>query len=238
MKNFIKKYFPAEALVPLALILLFQAICYFIPKFFVEQGWYFKIFDFTTEFDIKTPFVPEAIIVYLGCFVFWVLGIFFLYQTKDRKHCYDIVLSVLISHVICMIIYLLIPTTTKLRPDINEYEVKTIFDFFVKLTYSSDSPYNLFPSMHCTVTWFCVMAIRGRKEISLGYRIFSWIFSFMIFASILLTKQHYVWDILPSLILCEIIYFIIKKTSLSDKLKNLCFKINRLLKLDRFIEQD
>ncbi len=235
MKNFIKKYFPVEALIPLAFILIVQCICYYTPKLFVEMGWYIKIFDFTTQFDIDTPWIPEFIVIYVGCFLFWFFGIFVAYRVKNKKIPYDAVLSLIICHFVCLIIYLLMPTTTNIRPDMTNYTGNNVFKLLCKLIYSTDSPYNLFPSMHVTVTWFCYIAIRGQKDISLKYRIFSLLFSFAIFASILFTKQHYVLDILPSIILCEIIYFIVKKTNISVKFKNICFKINNLIGFEKFI---
>lgn len=237
MKTIFKKFFPIEALIPLAFVLIFQCGCYLIPKIFVENGWYIKIFDFTTHFDINTPWIPEFIVIYVGCFAFWFFGIFVAYRVEDKKVPYDAVLSLLICHVICFIIYLLMPTTTNIRPDMSSYDGNNIFKLLCKFIYSTDTPYNLFPSMHVTVTWFCYIAIRGQKEISLSYRLFSLIFSFAIFASILFTKQHYVWDILPSIILCEIIYFIVRKTNLSTKFKNVCYKINKLFRIDKLIDK-
>lgn len=237
MRNFIKKYFPAEAIVPLVAILIFQCFCYLVPKFFIAQGWYIKMLDLTTQFDRDTPFIPEFIFIYFGCYVFWALGIFVLYRTKDKKRCYDMVLSVLICHVICFFIYVLFPTTTLIRPDLSNYSGSNISMLICKLCFSSDTPYNLLPSMHCTVSWFCYMAIRNRKEISFGYRLFSLLFCFAIFASILFTKQHYVWDIVPSIVLCEVVYFIVKKTSISNKLKNICTKLNKTLKIDKLIQE-
>ena len=238
MKKFLKKHLPIEALVPLAMVLLVQLFCYGVPKIFSGLGWYFKVFDFTTQFDINTPFVPSAIIVYLGCYIFWFLGIFVAFKVKNKKIPYDCVLSLLICHFICFIIYLLMPTTTNIRPDLSNYDGGNIWMLLCKLTFSTDTPFNLFPSMHVTVTWFCYMAIRRNKDISFGYRLFSLIFSFMIFASILLTKQHYVWDILPSILLCEIVYFFIKRTNLSNKYKDFCFKINKKIKIDKFIKEN
>lgn len=237
LKKLLRNHFPCEAIVPLAFVLITQFFCYFIPKMFVANGWYLKIFDFTTNFDIKTPFIPSAIIIYFGCYAFWVIGIFVAYKVKNKKIPYDFVLSLLICHIICFMIYLIMPTTTNIRPDLSNYEGKNIFMLICKLCFKSDTPYNLFPSMHVTVTWFCYIAIRRNKDISFGYRLFTLLFSFAIFASILLTKQHYVWDILPSIILCEFVYFIVKRTKLSLKFKNLCFKINKILKIDKLIEK-
>ena len=238
MKLFLKKHFPIESIIPLLFILLFQCVCYLIPKFFIAQGWYFKIFDFKTQFDISTPLIPEFIVIYFGCFAFWAFSIFVLFRTNDKKRCYDIVLSVVTCHIICMIIYILLPTTTNIRPDMTQYNGNNIFKIFLKLCYSSDTPYNLFPSMHCTVSWFCYLAVRKRKEISLSYRIFAFVFCLLIFASILFTKQHYVWDILPSILLCEIVYYIVRKTQISYWFKDKCMHINKLLKIDKYINNE
>jgi membrane-associated phospholipid phosphatase len=80
--------------------------------------------------------------------------------------------------------------------------------------YSIDAADNLFPSIHCLVSWFCYLGIRGRKEIPHWYQRVSMVIAILVFASTLLTKQHVIVDVAGGILLAEFCFFIGKKTDL------------------------
>jgi hypothetical protein len=49
--------------------------------------------------------------------------------------------------------------------------------------YSVDTASNLFPSIHCLVSWFCFIGIRGNQKIPLWYRAFSFVAAILVFIS-------------------------------------------------------
>ena len=73
---------------------------------------------------------------------------------------------------------------------------------------------NLFPSIHCLVSWFCFVGIRGRKEIPRWYRIFSCVAALAVCVSVLTTKQHGAIDIAGGVVLAELCFWIGMHTDL------------------------
>ena len=49
--------------------------------------------------------------------------------------------------------------------------------------YSIDAADNLFPSIHCLVSWFCFLGIRGRQEIPKWYQYLSCVIAVCVFLS-------------------------------------------------------
>ena len=80
--------------------------------------------------------------------------------------------------------------------------------------YSIDAADNLFPSIHCLVSWFCYLGIRGRKEIPRWYQRVSMVIAILVFASTLLTKQHVIVDVAGGILLADFCFFIGRKTDL------------------------
>lgn len=40
----------------------------------------------------------------------------------------------------------------------------------MRFVYAVDAADNLFPSIHCLVSWFCYIGLRGRRDIPVWYR--------------------------------------------------------------------
>ena len=79
------------------------------------------------------------------------------------------------------------------------------------LVYRIDAADNLFPSIHCLVSWFCYIGIRGRKEIPMWYRGASCVMAVLVCVSTLTTKQHVIIDVAGGVLLAEACYWIAKK---------------------------
>lgn len=160
-------------------------------------------FDMTTSLDLAIPFLPWTISIYLGCYIFWCVN-YYLCATqnklnRDRFFCADI-----IAKGICFLLFLLIPTTN-IRPTVGN---STIWDTLMKLLYRLDSADNLFPSIHCLVSWFCWIGVRKRTDISSFYRYFSFFMAISVCISTLTTKQHVIVDVIGGILLAEICYCI------------------------------
>ena len=99
-----------------------------------------------------------------------------------------------------MFILLAYPTTF-CRPPI---EVTGFSTWLTSLIYQSDTPTNLFPSMHCVASWFCFRGSLGLKKMPRWYAWAQGFFSLLVFASVLLVKQH-VWpDIIGGIAVAEL----------------------------------
>ena len=109
--------------------------------------------------------------------------------------------------VICLLFYLFLPTTN-VRPEITG---TGIFDMLLNFLYTIDSADNLFPSIHCLVSWFCYAGLRDRKEVSVAYKNFSLIFALLVCVSTLVTKQHVIVDVIAGVGFAELTWQISQK---------------------------
>ncbi len=182
--------------------------------------------DLTLPVDHFFPFMPWTVTIYMGCYAFWIVNYIMgcRQEEYEAKHflCTDC-----FARIICCFIYLIFPTT-KVRPDITG---TGFFDEALRLLYRLDAPDNLFPSIHCITSWNCVIAVRKQKQISDWYKDTSVIIAFLVFNSVLTTRQHVIADVVAGVAVSELSYHIVRKTgflrwyinildSASDKLKS------------------
>ena len=153
----------------------------------------------STALDDALPRIPAFILIYVLAYVQWVVA--YIVITRDsREHCCRFVSGELTSKFIAMGILLIYPTTFQ-RPPV---EVTNFTTWVMSLIYKSDTPTNLFPSMHCVASWFCFRGSLGLKKMPKWYAWVQGFFSLLVFASVLLVKQH-VWpDILGGIAVAEL----------------------------------
>ncbi len=216
-----KKRF-AEIAFTLVLAIVFNQTAYYVGRI-IAGSWYH--YDMTTAFDNRVPLVPWTVVIYFGCYLFWAANYYIC--AKQEKEARDRFFTAdAISKVICLIFFILLPTTN-IRPEIGD---ATFWDYAMKFLYWIDSPDNLFPSIHCLVSWFCWIGVRRRKDVHIAYRYFSLLMALAVCVSTLTTKQHVVADVISAIALAEICYLIAKSTKINRFYSLL---INRLLRLFR-----
>ena len=125
----------------------------------------------------------------------------------------------LISKAMSMLVFLFYAT----RMDRPTVEVHDFTTWFLAFIYRMDTPINLFPSLHCLESWLCFRGAIGLKRMPRWYTWFQLVFTLLVFATVLLVKQH-VWpDILGGVAFAEL-----------GQLLGRLFKADRLLaKTDR-----
>ena len=170
-------------------------------------GWYHH--NIETGVDRRFPFVPEILVINFGCYVFWAVN-YILIARQDRRSVYQFFTGDFISRCVCLVSFLAFPTTNT-RPLITG---SGLWNQAALWLYSIDAADNLFPSIHCLVSWFCYLGIRGRKEIPRWYQRVSMVIAILVFASTLLTKQHVIVDVAGGILLAESCFFIGRKTDL------------------------
>lgn len=223
--NFYNKYL--EPLVPryavFSLIFCFGINCiiYWGTQRLMENAYHY---DLTTALDKAVPFIPEWVVIYLVCYGFWALN-YILVSRQGKEVWFRFATADIMSRCICAVIFIVLPTTN-IRPEIIG---DGIYEELMRLVYQLDAPYDLFPSIHCLVSWFCYIGIRGNKRIAVGYRIFSCIFAILVCASTQFTKQHYLADVAGGIILAEICYFVSMHTQIYQKLMGVFDKMDALI---------
>ena len=197
-KELLKEYIPGWSIPPLIAILAVNCLIYCGSSALTAGRYHY---DFTTAFDRKVPLLPVFVWFYILAFPFWAAG-YVLAARRGKDLFYRFVATDLTIHFICFICFILIPTTN-IRPEIAG---NTISDKILMLVYSLDggnSPSNLFPSIHCYVSWMCWKGVAGSEKVPKWYQSFSLVFAILIIISTQVLKQHYIVDAIAALVLVE-----------------------------------
>lgn len=197
-KELLKEYIPGWLIPPLIAILAVNCLIYWGSNALTAGRYHY---DFTMAFDRAVPLLPVFVWFYILAFPFWAAG-YMLAARRGKDLFYRFVATDLTIHFICFICFILIPTTN-IRPEIAG---NTISEKILLLVYSLDggsSPSNLFPSIHCYVSWMCWRGVAGSEKVPKWYQKFSLVFAVMVIISTQVLKQHYIVDAIAALVLVE-----------------------------------
>jgi membrane-associated phospholipid phosphatase len=207
VKEAASKILPVYGWIALAAEFALNTLVYNGAKL-IAGGWHH--YNLETDLDRAIPFVPWTVFIYFICFAFWAAN-YILSVRQGREAAYRFLSADCLAKWICLLFFLLLPTTNT-RPEVTGHGV---WDMLMRFLYWVDSPDNLFPSIHCLTSWMCYIGIRGRRNIPLGYRIFSCLMAIAVFISTLTTKQHVLVDVVGGVLLAEGCYMITGRTRLS-----------------------
>lgn len=196
----IEKWIPKYGFLSVIFCFVFNSLIYTGTQIIMGKA---RHFDLTTSWDRKIPFCPTWGIVYLGCFLFWAIN-YILITRQKKEDWFRFAVGDYLSRIVCGVFFVLLPTTN-VRPEIVG---NGFVQSLIRFVYMVDAPTNLFPSIHCLVSWMCFVGIRGRKDIPRWYQVFSAVFAIAVFASTLFTKQHYIIDVVAGVLIAELCYYI------------------------------
>lgn len=217
----IGRLIPRYAFFSVIFCFVFNQFVYSSAQFVMKDA---KHYDFTSALDNMIPYEPVWIWIYLSCFGYWIIN-YILITRLGKEEWFRFAAGDYLSRVCCGIFFFLLPTTN-VRPE--EY-VTGLTGVLMRFMQNMDAPTNLFPSVHCLVSWLSYVGIRGRKEIPKWYRIFSCVFALMVFVSTQFTKQHYLIDIAGALVIAELCYWIGQHTVLYQPVMKLFEKVDSLV---------
>ncbi len=210
MRHFFQKYImpkmPLYAVLPAALSLLLYSLIYSVTMAFCQT---LPHFDLTTDLDRLVPVIPGFVYIYFLYFPFCAVNYVIIARGEEKSR-YQFTAANFIAALICLAVYVIFPTTN-VRPEISG---TSLADGLLRFVYDVDQAGNLFPSMHCLVSWFAVVGMRGRKDIPAWYRRFTGCFAILIMISTQVTKQHYIVDLVAGVLLAEGCFFIGRKSRL------------------------
>lgn len=214
MKSLQKKIsalMPWYSVVPLILAFSFNMAVYGGARV-IAGGWHH--YNIESPLDRMIPFLPVSAAVYLGCYLFWAVNYILIAGQEKEKVC-QFFAADFISRIVCFIIFLIIPTTNT-RPVIAPDGFWNQVMLFV---YQVDAADNLFPSIHCLVSWFCYIGLKEKKETAGWYKACSCLMALLVCISTLTTKQHVIIDVIGGVALAQI-----------------CFRIGKIPSVWRFYE--
>ncbi len=158
-----------------------------------------------TAFDEMIPFIEYFIIPYLLWFLFIAATVLYFFF-KDKKEFYRLVAFLITGMTIFLFFSTLYPNGQILRP--TTFERNNIFVDMVKLLYKSDTPTNIFPSIHvynsigAYITIHRSELLREKRFVQTG----SLILTVLIILSTLFLKQHSIIDVIGAVLLSMIVY--------------------------------
>ncbi|MDD2958415.1 MAG: phosphatase PAP2 family protein [Lachnospiraceae bacterium] len=204
LKKYVDPWLRLYSILPLLSAFLFNDLIYWGSMVLAKNRYHY---DFTTELDRMVPLVPWTIIIYLGCYIFWIVN-YIIIGHLEKKEFYRFITADLLSRFLCGVFFLLLPTTN-VRPPLP---ADSIFTGAIQWLWSIDAPVNLFPSIHCLVSWLCYVGIRGKKGIPKWYQWLSCGIALAVCVSTQTTKQHYFVDVIGAIVIAEGCYWLTHHT--------------------------
>ena len=179
--------------------LLFTLIFYFVfggTNFVTNQHDYRFVWAF--NFESRIPFVPFFSLVYLSGTLMLFISPFML----QKNHQFIPFLKLIaLELVIAAIFFLLLPLALLEHPTISESNfIGMIFTFNDK----ANLDFNYFPSLHVAFAFTLAFFIAEEKQSWLKILVIFW--ACAVALSTLLTKQHYLVDVVGGLILAIVSY--------------------------------
>ena len=148
-----------------------------------------KIAAFREKYLPVWVILPLISIFVLNCLIYWGSGVL----TADRYH-FDFTMSLDRA----------VPLIPHVRPELAGTTWSQQMLKFVYLMDGGNSPSNLFPSIHCYVSWLSWRGVSKSENIPKWYQHFSLIFAILIIISTQVLKQHYLVDAIAGVALVEL----------------------------------
>lgn len=224
--NLRRKILPDYSVLPFIVCLVGQLIAYYATRLvnYSFRGMPETFTDIASDWDRMIPVMPIWSVVYFLSYVFWAVS--YVWVSRESKEvCNRLLMADMIGKLLCAAVFVIFPTTLA-RPTVDT----SSFDgWLLNYIYSIDQPDNLLPSMHCSVSWFSARFAGKSKIIPKWYKILAFVSAFLVFASVLFTKQHVIIDIFAGVLVAEISMLISKHTNL--------YKLYDRLDLGRYYER-
>ena len=196
LKRKLDDILPAYTYIPLASMICVHVLVYYATRLVTQEMTHF---DFSLPVDDVIPFIPAFSVIYVLAFAQWIVG-YFLIARDSRELCCRVISGEIISKLICMALFLLVPTTMARAEIVSN----GFFDRVVGYIYRLDAADNFFPSIHCLESWVCFRGATQMIKTKPWYQYFTLLFSLLVFASTVLIKQHAAVDIFAGVLTAEI----------------------------------
>lgn len=200
-----KSIFSEYRWIPPVITLAANFLAYFGTRLFTAGRYHYNL---SGPVDSMLPILPWFITVYFGCYLFWAVNFWIQAISEGEKERYQFFTADFYARIVCMVCFMIFPTTNT-RPVIAG---DGFWEQALRFLYRIDAADNLLPSIHCMSSWTCWIAVRGKKEISLGYRIFSLLMAVLTFVSVLALRQHVILDIAAGVLVSELTWQFSKRT--------------------------
>ncbi|MBW2975237.1 phosphatase PAP2 family protein [Candidatus Woesearchaeota archaeon] len=169
-------------------------LCYFPINSFSEGR---PAHTLQLGFERDIPFIPFFVVFYVMAYLVVVMPYFVVRDIRDYRRAVAAYLFIIL---ISSAVYILYPVKAA-RPEISGHG---IFLDIIALVYLVAKPYNLFPSLHVSLSAISSMVCLKHNK-AIGYSLI--LLVFLISLSTLFVKQHYLADIISAAVLAFISYY-------------------------------
>ena len=197
-------------IVTILLVFGVQAFAYFIAKQFITD---YNLIG--SIHDTKIPVINEFIYFYNIWYPFEIFTLYFIFK-KNKDSYIKIIMTLIICLITANLCYWFYPTMVA-RPILNTYSNLT--EFLVWFTYSTDTPVNCFPSVHCIICFIVIFGTFENKLLNIYHRLFIYFVNVMIIFSTLFVKQHVLIDVWGALFIAVLAYYLVSRLNLFNKIK-------------------
>ena len=210
---------PTYARTPLIFVVAAGVLAYYGTKLITHGAAHY---DFTLPVDGLIPFVPAFSIIYLLAYAQWCVGLI-LISREDSGLCRQVLAGEIISKLICLALFIIIPTTM-VRAEIKSGD---FFSTVTRFIYEIDAADNLFPSIHCLDSWICFRGALMMRKTGKGYSLFTLVFTLLVIASTVLIKQHVIVDVFAGILAAEAGLYLSRKLSAHRIFERIDAALNR-----------
>lgn len=149
--------------------------------------------------DDLIPFCEIFLIPYVSWYFLTAgsLLYFALYNVDNFKR---LQIFIIVTQVVAMIIYILIPNRQDLRP--AEFPRDNFLTDCVGLIYSLDTNTGVCPSLHCAYSIGIASVWLKEKQVHWGFKLFVVVFAIIICLSTMFIKQHSAVDLFAAIPVC------------------------------------
>lgn len=221
---------PETMRIPIFLALACNMAAYYGSRLFTADREHFNL---SNRLDDQIPFMPWTILIYWGCYVFWIIN-YIIGCRQDRDRAFRFISADFFAKLVCMLCFLAFPTTN-IRPVV---EGNSMWEELMRMLYHMDAADNLFPSIHCLTSAFCFIAVRGNEKVPKWYKAASFFIAAGICVSTLTTRQHVLIDVAAGVLLAEFSWIFVGKSGFSRQYRNIILKMDiRMARRRKVCEQ-
>ena len=181
---------------------------FYVLGFFALNWWTsFRLHRHTLilPLEARIPFVPWMIFAYLFVYGFFIAAYLII---QDLNFFKKLVKTFTVVILLNFLFFLLFPVEYVLRAPVgfNNGLIESIVAFY----YWLDLPYNCFPSMHVSSSFFMAFVL-DRYQKGLGKFLIP--LAALVAVSVVLVKQHYIADVVAGFVLAWVIFRSVWRTS-------------------------
>ena len=163
-------------------------------------------YDFSLPIDHQIPLIPWTITIYFGCYLLWG-GHYIWMAWRDDSTAKQFYTADFLSKLLSLAFFLFLPTVMN-RPEVT---APGFWNDAIRFLYRVDKPFNLFPSLHCSISWLCLVSIRKDNNSPSWYRWLTLAVAVAVCASTLTTRQHVLVDVVGGILTAKICWVVTRR---------------------------